>query len=49
MNVESNDAIAIAALGDWLKILATVSQPMISKTKTNRTLYARFEQVTRNR
>ena len=33
MNVESNDAIAIAVLGDWLKILVTVSQPMISKTE----------------
>jgi len=38
MNVESNDVIAIAALGDWLKILVTVSQPVISKTKTKRTL-----------
>ena len=38
MNVESNDAIAIAALGDWLKVLVTVSQPMISKSKTKRTL-----------
>ena len=29
-------------LGDWLKILAPVFRPMISKTETDRTLYARF-------
>ena len=40
MNVESNYAIAIATLGDWLKRLAPVFQPMRSKTKTNRTMYA---------
>ena len=33
MNVESNYAIAIATLGDWLKRLAPVFQPMRSKTK----------------
>ena len=50
MNVESNYSIAIAMLSDWLKSLAPVFQPMRSKTKTNRSLYARFfprfEQVT---
>ena len=42
MTVESNDAIAISALSGWLKSLAVFSQPMRSKTKTNRILYARF-------
>ena len=37
---ESNDTIAIATLGDWLKDLAPVLQP--TRSKTNRTLYARF-------
>ena len=45
-------AIAIATLGDWLKRLALVFQPMRSKTKTNRTMYAgfflRFERVADN-
>ena len=52
MIVESNYVIAIAALSDWLKILAPVFQPMRSKTKTNRNMYARFfprfERVTGN-
>ena len=52
MTVESNYVIAIAALSDWLKRLTPVFQPMRSKTKTNRTLYAsffpRFERVTGN-
>ena len=34
MTVESNYAIAIATLSDWLKRLAPVFQPMRSKTKT---------------
>ena len=42
MTVESNHATTIATLSDWLKRLAPVFQPMRSKTKTNRTLYARF-------
>ena len=42
MTVESNYAIAIATLSDWLKRLAPVFQPMKSKTKTSRTTYARF-------
>ena len=41
--IESNYAIAIAALCDWLiKNIAQVFQPMRSKTKTKRTLFARF-------
>ena len=52
MTVESNYVIAIATLSDWFKRLAPVFQPMRSKTKTNRTLYAsffpRFEHVTGN-
>ena len=40
MTVESNYAIAIATLSDWLKRLAQVFQPIRSKTKTNRTMYA---------
>ena len=35
-------AIAIATISDWLKNLAAVFQPMRSRTKTNRTLFARF-------
>ena len=50
MIVESNYVIAIATLNDWHKILASVFQPMRSKTRTNRTTYAwvfpRFERVT---
>ena len=42
MTVESNHVIAITSLSDWLKNLAHVFQPIGSKTKTNRTLYARF-------
>ena len=40
--VEINYAIVIALLSDWLKKFAPVFQPMSNKTKTNRTLYARF-------
>ena len=40
MTLESNYAIAIVS--DWLKNLATVFQPMRTKTKTNHTLYARY-------
>ena len=39
MTLESNDAIATATPGDWLKNLAPVFQPMRSKTK--RTLFSR--------
>jgi len=35
MSVESNYVIAIATPSDWLKRLASVFQPMRSKTKTN--------------
>ena len=42
MTVESNYAIAIPSLSDWLKNLALVFQPMKSKTKTNCTMYTRF-------
>ena len=52
MTVESNYVIAVATLSDWLKRVAPVFQPMRSKTKTNRTMYAlsfpRFERVTCN-
>ena len=40
MTVERNNVIAIATLSDWLKRLAPVFQPMRSKTKINRTMYA---------
>ena len=40
MTVESNYAIAIATLSDWLRTLALVFQPMRSETKINRTTYA---------
>ena len=50
MTIESNYAIAIAMLDDWLKNLATVLQPI--RGKTNRTLCARlfpaFKKVTVN-
>ena len=42
MIVESNDAITIDMLGDWLKNLALTFEPMRSKTKTSRILCARF-------
>ena len=42
MTDESNYAIVSGMLDDWLKGLTPVSQPMRSKTKTNRTLCARF-------
>ena len=52
MNVESNDAITIATLSNWLKNLSQTFQPMRSKTNSNRTLYAPlfpcFEPVTCN-
>ena len=38
--VESNYVIAIATLSDWLKRLAPIFQPVRSKTKTNRAMYA---------
>ena len=40
MTVESDYAVAM--LNDWLINLAPVFQPIGSKRKTNRTLYARF-------
>ena len=40
MTVEIDYVIVIAILSDWLKKLAPVFQPMRSKTKTNRTMYA---------
>ena len=40
MAVESDRAIAIATLSDWIKNLAPDFQPMRSKTKPNRSLYA---------
>ena len=42
MTTESNYAIAIATLSDWLESLAPVFYSIRCKTKTNRTLYARF-------
>ena len=48
MAVESNYVIAVATLSDWLENLTPVFQAMRAKTKTKRTLYARFEQVTCN-
>jgi len=42
MAVESNTAIAIATLSDWLKTLTPHFQAMRAKTQTNRILYARF-------
>ena len=41
MTVESALTIEIATVSDWLKNLTPVFHPMRSKTKTNRTLYAR--------
>ena len=40
MTVESNYVIAVATLSDWVKRLVPVFQPMRSKSKTNRTMYA---------
>ena len=37
--------IAVATLSDWLKRLAPVFQPVRRKTKTNRTMYARFSRA----
>ena len=52
MTDESNYSIAFAPLSDWPKNLALVFRPMRGKSKTNRTLYARFyprfEQVAGN-
>ena len=52
MTVISSQAIAISTLSDWVKNLMPVFQPLRSKTKTNRSLYAqfflRFEEVTGN-
>ena len=49
MTVESNYAIAIVMLSDWLKTLLPAFQPIRIKAKTNRTLYVpfspHFEQV----
>jgi len=39
MAVETDFAIAIATLSDWLKNSEPVFQPMRNKTKTNRTFY----------
>ena len=40
MTVDSNYVIANDALSDWVKNSASVLQPVRSKIKTNRTLYA---------
>jgi len=52
MTVESNYMIAIVTLRDWLKRVVPVFQPMRSRSKTNRTMYAsffpRFERVIGN-
>ena len=40
MTVESNNVAAIAMPNDWVKRLAPVLQPMRSKTKFNRAMYA---------
>ena len=40
MSVDRNYVIAIDTLSDWLKRLAPVFQPMRSKAKTNRAMYA---------
>ena len=45
MTVESNYEIVIATLSDWFKDLASVYKPMKRKTKTNRTLSARFSRA----
>ena len=45
MIVENNYEIAIASLSHWLQILAPGFLLMTSKTKTNRTLYARFSRA----
>jgi len=42
MTVVSNYTIAIATLSDWLKNISPIFQPMRSRSKTNRTWYARF-------
>ena len=41
-DVESNDAISIVTLSDWRRDFVPVYETMRSKTKINRTLYARF-------
>ena len=47
MTVESNYAIAIATLSDWLKNIAPIFQSMRSKTKIkiNRSLEARLSRA----
>ena len=45
MTVENNYEISIATLKDRLKRLAPVFQPMRSKNKTNRTMYALFSRA----
>ena len=42
MTVENNYGITVATLNDWPKKLAPLPQPMRSKTKSNRTVYAIF-------
>ena len=44
MTVESNSAIAIAKLSDWLKHVGPIFRPMRSKAKT----FPRFVQVKSN-
>ena len=39
MTVESNYAIAIATISDWVENLAAVFQPIRSKSKTNRAVF----------
>ena len=43
MTVKSNNALAIAAVSDWIKNLAPVFQPM--RSETNRTTYALFSRA----
>ena len=42
MTVQSNYSITIAMLSDWLSNLSRFFQSLRTKTKSNRTLYARF-------
>ena len=42
MTVESNYAITISAITDYLKNLAPIFQPMTNKTKSNSTFYAQL-------
>ena len=43
MTVESNDAVTISRLTDWLQNFAPIFQPTRSRIETNRTLYACFQ------